>query len=175
MSLTLYDITVATYIRLTEAALQVMQKGREHYSQNAMDVNSISDERLCGDMAPYSFQINSIRHHSLGAIKGIKAGSFSPPPPLDNTDFAFLEDLLSQSLEELNAFTPDEINALSGKDVMFSMGDFKIPFDTEGFLMSFSLPNFYFHTTTAYDILRMKGVPLSKRDFTGANARPMGI
>jgi hypothetical protein len=47
------------------------------------------------------------------------------------------------------------------------MGDFKIPFVAEGFLMSFSLPNLYFHSATTYDILRMKGVPLGKRDFMG--------
>ena len=49
----------------------------------------------------------------------------------------------------------------------FFLGDHKLPFTTEGFLMSFSLPNFYFHATTAYDILRTNGVPLGKRDFMG--------
>jgi hypothetical protein len=51
--------------------------------------------------------------------------------------------------------------------MIFQLRDFKIPFTAEGFIMSFSLPNFYFHATTTYDILRMKGVPLGKRDFMG--------
>ena len=51
--------------------------------------------------------------------------------------------------------------------MLFAIGDFKVPFTAEKFLMSFSLPNFYFHATTAYDILRSKGVPLGKRDFMG--------
>ena len=59
------------------------------------------------------------------------------------------------------------MNALEGKDVTFQFKDFKLPFTAENFLLSFSLPNFYFHATTAYDILRHKGVPLGKRDFTG--------
>ena len=50
---------------------------------------------------------------------------------------------------------------------MFQAGERKLPFTAEGFLMSFSLPNFYFHATTAYGILRHKGVPLGKRDFMG--------
>jgi len=54
-----------------------------------------------------------------------------------------------------------------GKDVIFALGDRKLPFTAEDFLMSFSLPNFYFHATTAYDILRTNGVPLGKRDFMG--------
>jgi hypothetical protein len=56
---------------------------------------------------------------------------------------------------------------MEGKDVVFEIGGRKMPFTAEGFLMSFSLPNFYFHAATAYDILRMKGVPLGKRDFMG--------
>ena len=59
------------------------------------------------------------------------------------------------------------MNDLEGKDVTFKIGEFKLPFTAEGFLMSFSLPNFYFHSATAYDILRNKGVPLGKRDFMG--------
>jgi hypothetical protein len=51
--------------------------------------------------------------------------------------------------------------------VTFQFRDFKLPFTAENFLLSFSLPNFHFHATTAYDILRMKGVPLGKPDYMG--------
>ena len=63
--------------------------------------------------------------------------------------------------------TPADVNALDGKDIIFQIRDTKMPFTAENFLLSFSLPNFYFHATTAYDILRTKGVPLGKRDFLG--------
>jgi hypothetical protein len=49
----------------------------------------------------------------------------------------------------------------------FQMRDFRMPFTAEDFLLSFSQPNFYFHAATAYDILRMKGVAVGKRDFMG--------
>ena len=68
----------------------------------------------------------------------------------------------------LLALTPDEVNALEGKKVVFRMPNFEIPFTAEGFLMSFSLPNLHFHATTAYDILRANGAPLGKRDYLGA-------
>ncbi len=61
----------------------------------------------------------------------------------------------------------EDINGLSGKPMKFKMGDFEIPFVAENFVMSFSLPNFYFHATTTYDMLRMAGVPLGKRDYMG--------
>ena len=68
---------------------------------------------------------------------------------------------------KLEALKPDDVNALEGKDVAFQFGETKIPFVAETFLLSFSLPNFHFHATTAYDILRSRGVPIGKRDYMG--------
>ena len=62
---------------------------------------------------------------------------------------------------------PETINALAGKTVIFKLGANEMPFTAENFALSFSLPNFYFHATTAYDILRMKGVEIGKMDFLG--------
>jgi hypothetical protein len=74
---------------------------------------------------------------------------------------------VSGAREALQKLNPAEVNALEGRDVVFKFRSFEMPFTVENFLMSFSLPNFYFHATTAYDILRNKGVPLGKRDFMG--------
>jgi hypothetical protein len=82
-------------------------------------------------------------------------------------DYSELQKLVSEAREGLKKLSREEVDALQGKDVTFQMGDFKMPFAAEGFLMSFSIPNLFFHATTAYDILRMKGVPLGKRDFMG--------
>jgi hypothetical protein len=70
-------------------------------------------------------------------------------------------------VEGLKRLTAEEVNALEGRDMAFQFRDRNIPFTAETFVLSFSLPNFYFHATTAYDILRNKGVPLGKRDFMG--------
>ena len=78
--------------------------------------------------------------------------------------FFFSNEAIAKQIEIM---TKDEINALSGKAMLFKMGDFELPFTAEDFVQSFSLPNFYFHVTTAYDILRMKGAPLGKLDFLG--------
>jgi hypothetical protein len=75
--------------------------------------------------------------------------------------------LVTDARNELSVLTPETVNALVGGDVTFRLGDRALPFTTEGFLMSFSLPNFFFHAATAYDILRHKGAPLGRRDFMG--------
>ncbi|MEQ1784974.1 MAG: DUF1993 family protein, partial [Hyphomonadaceae bacterium] len=59
-------------------------------------------------------------------------------------------------------------NALEDKDVIFNLGEMQLPFTGEGFLLTFSLANMHFHATTAYDIFRMKGAPLGKKDYLGS-------
>ncbi len=168
MSFSIYDATVQGYIRTLTAISGVMAKGREFYEANGLDVDTIPKEKLCGDMLPFSFQINSIRHHSIEAIEGVQSGIFTIPTSLEKEDYASLEALVARTINELKALSTDEVNSLGGKDVTFVLGEMKIPFVAEGFLLSFSIPNFHFHATTTYDILRMKGVPIGKRDYLGA-------
>ena len=167
MGLTLYDAFIPTFIRTTEAVAGVLKKGRDFYTENGLDLETLPSTALCGDMLPLSFQINSVRHQSINAVECVKSGVFSPPGPLEKTDYASLEQHIQTTIADLKALTPDEVNALEGKDMMFVMGELKIPFEATGFLSSFATPNFFFHATTTYDILRMKGVPLSKQDFLG--------
>ena len=80
-----------------------------------------------------------------------------------------LDDYLTgETLDALKAMSPDDVNGLAGGTLLFKIGGNEIPFTAENFALSFSLPNFYFHAPTAYDILRSKGDPLGKRDFLGA-------
>jgi len=93
---------------------------------------------------------------------------FGPPGGMGgDLDYAGLQKLVADARDELAALSPDEVNALEGRDVVFQIGERKLPFTAEGFLLSFSTPNLHFHATTAYDILRGKGVPLGKRDYMG--------
>ena len=78
-----------------------------------------------------------------------------------------IEALLEKALQDLASVDADALNGCQGKDVIFKIGPREMPFTAEGFLLSFSKPNAYFHATTAYNILRMQGVPLGKRDYMG--------
>jgi hypothetical protein len=131
------------------------------------DPHQVVETRLYPDMLPFRFQIQSVAHHSVGAIEGVTSGVFRPPSNLPNSDYAGLQALIASARETLEKKAPETINALEGTDVLFEIRNTKLPFTAAGFLLSFSLPNFYFHATTAYDILRTKGVPLGKRDFMG--------
>ena len=168
MSISLYDATVATYDQTLGGVAGFLDRGLSHCQENNIDPADLVGARLFDNMLPLSFQIVSVNHHSIGAIEGAKAGAFGPPKRAMPEDYSGLQKLVAETRDALKALSPDEVNGLDGKDVTFSVGDFKIPFTAEKFLLSFSLPNFYFHAATAYDILRSRGVPLGKRDFMGA-------
>lgn len=169
MTISLYDATVASFLQTVGAVAGFLDRGSAHCVDNGMSPNDLVETRLFGDMLPFKFQIWSVAHHSVGAIEGVKKGLSGPPADMPATlDYASLQGKIAETLAALKAYTPAEVNALAGKDVTFALRDFKLPFTAEGFLLSFALPNFHFHATTAYDILRMKGVPLGKRDYLGA-------
>ena len=167
MAISLYDLSVANYLQTLGGVVGFLQKGLDHFTANGVDLDEIVETRLIPDMLPFRFQLQSVAHHSLGAIEGVKKGLFQPPPQAPAYDYAGLQKLVGDARQALQRVTPSEVNVLEGKDVIFQLRDFKMPFTAEGFLLSFSLPNFYFHATTAYDILRMKGAPIGKRDYMG--------
>ena len=167
MAFSLYDASVANYLQTLGAVSGFLDRSLTYFREHNVDPETIVEARLAADMLPLRFQIVSVAHHSRGAIEGVQQGVFNPPSTKVAYDFAGLQGLVAETREALSALTPEAVNALGGRDLVFHLGERKLPFTAEGFLMSFSLPNFYFHATTAYDILRTNGVPLGKRDFIG--------
>jgi hypothetical protein len=167
MSASLYDLVMPNFLQTIGAVEGFLAKGAAHFKEKGGDPNQVVESRLFEDMLPFAFQVRAVVHHSLGAIRGVQAGQFGPPSGSPINDYAGLQKLVTDAKNELQQIKPEEVNACSGKDVTFSIRDTKLPFTAEGFLQSFSMPNFYFHATTAYDILRNKGVPVGKRDFMG--------
>ncbi len=167
MAISFYDISVATYLQTLGAVAGFLDKGAEHFRTGGTALDEIVETRLHPDMAPFRFQCVSVAHHSLGAVKGVQVGAFRPPAPVGDLDYAALQKLVASARDELAGLSRADIDALEGREVVFEIGDRKLPFAARDFILSFSLPNFFFHATTAYDILRMKGVPVGKRDFMG--------
>jgi len=167
MTISLYDLTVGTYEQTLGGVAGFLDRGLAHCQDQGVDPAELVATRLFEDMAPLSFQIASVWHHSIGAIEGAKTGLFGPPSMTMPADYPALQKVVADARAALAALKPEDVNALAGGDVTFAFGEFKLPFTTENFFLSFSLTNFYFHATTAYDILRSKGVPLGKRDFMG--------
>jgi hypothetical protein len=167
MTISLSNISIKTYLQLLPAASNIMQKAKAHFEEEGTNLQEIVDMRLYEDMATFSFQVFSIAHHSLGAINALKDGEFGPPNMPSGLDFESLHNMIKDAEAQLLEVSCDDIDKLLDGQVIFKMGDIRWPFTNEDFILSFSLPNFYFHLTTMYDMLRVKGLPLGKMDFVG--------
>ena len=167
MAISLYDVSVSSFLQVLSGVSGFLDKGLAHCQENGVDPESIVATRLIETMLPFRFQVISVAHHSLGAIEGAQAGVFRPPTQVEPLDYAGLQALVAEARDGLKALTTDAVNALEGREMFFEMGELRMPFTVEGFLMSFSLPNLHFHAPTAYDILRGQGVRLGKRAYLG--------
>ena len=171
MTTPIYKSTIGVMIRQAEALVGIMKAGREHLGDGA---NAFINEKLIEDMLPFSFQIRAVCHQSMGGIHSMRSGQAGPPPDMSISSYAQLETLLTDTIAELKTIDPAELDTLLDKDLIFVLGDFKLPFKGLGFLTSFLVPNFFFHMTTAYNLLRQKGVPIGKREYLGAMDMNMG-
>jgi hypothetical protein len=167
MAVSLHDISVGSYLQVLGGVAKFLDKGAAFLDEKGIDPQEIVAMSLHPDMRPFQFQLKSVAHHSAGAIRGIREGLFSPPPTTPDLDYAGLISLVRDAESELRTQSREEIDAMAGKQVVFRLSRGDIPFTAENFVLSFSLPNLYFHATTAYDLLRMKGAPLGKLDYLG--------
>ncbi len=167
MAIPLYDVSVASFLQVLGAVSGFLDKGESHCQEKGIELNDIVEMRLYPDMLPFRFQILSVAHHSKGAMDGVQSGVFMPPTGVAEQDYAALQKIVADAHTALQTLTRAAVDALQGKEVVFKLGERSLPFTAEDFLMSFSLPNLHFHASTAYDMLRMQGVPLGKRDYLG--------
>ena len=167
MALSFYDVSVASFLQTIDATAGFLDKAGAYFVKQGIDLEEVVETSLHPDMKPFRFQIRSVAHHSVGALEGLRSGSFSPPTPAPPYTYVQLQGMMADAHEAPTRVKPEEVEALLGRDVVFSAPGRHIPFKAENFILMFSLPNLHFHAATAYDILRQKGVPLEKRDFLG--------
>lgn len=167
MALTLHAATIPSFLQILASVSRLVGKAESYCLEHQLAPSELLEARLALDMLPFAYQVKSTAVHSIGAIEGVRNGVFRPDMTPLPASFAELRACVSETMTRLEGLQVDEIESFIGRPMRFEFGDGGIDFNAEDFLLSFSQPNFYFHATTAYDILRMKGVAIGKRDFTG--------
>jgi hypothetical protein len=167
MPISLYDLSVPTFLQTVRAIGGVLDCAAAHFEATGADPDAFVHARLYDDMAPFHFQIEAAWHHAVWGVEALITGAFTPPALVGPVPFADLQAMIARGEAALEAFVPDEINRCAGKDLDLQIGPRRLAFTAESFILSFSLPNFHFHAVTAYDILRSRGVPIGKRDYEG--------
>jgi len=167
MPISLHTATVGSFLQTLPSVAGLVVKAEEHCMASGQPAEALTDCRLADDMWPFAKQVMCAVQHSAGAIVGVRAGVVNPdisPPPLD---FASLHKAVASGIALLEAVDPAEIEGMIGRDMRFEFGQRRMDFTVEDFLLTFSLPNFYFHAATAYGVLRSKGLAIGKMDFLG--------
>lgn len=167
MPLSLHAAYVPSALQMLGTARHLVDKAEKWCTENGNDGNEMIGARIIDDMLPWCYQVKCVAEHTQGSIEGVRKGVYSPdlnPPP---TSFDALREKLAGAVQAMQALTEEEMEGFIGQPMRFEFKDRGMDFTAEDFLLSFSQPNFYFHCATAYDILRMKGVPVGKMDFMG--------
>lgn len=181
MTISLYDLSVPTFLQTTRALRHVLDRAARHCADIGTDPDDFVEARLCKDMAPFHFQIEALKNHAVWGLEAVKTGVFAPPPLVGAVPFADLQVTIDQAIAALEALTPDEVNSWSGKAFNIEIfrpldpgsastsqwGPQTLALTPETYLLTYTLPNFYFHVVTAYSILRTRRVPIGKGDYEG--------
>ncbi|PLK26916.1 DUF1993 family protein [Novosphingobium sp. TH158] len=168
MQLSLYQATVPSFLQILRPVAGLVEKAREHCKAQGGEEAALCDARLAPDMWPFAKQVMAAVQHSAGAIEGAKRGETGPDMSAPPTSFDALAAAVAGAIAALEKVTPEEVDGIAANDTCFRFGERIMPFTVEDYLLSFALPNFYFHASMAYAVLRNQGVQVGKADFLGA-------
>jgi uncharacterized protein len=160
MSLSLYDATIPVFVR----GLRNLSFFLDKAEASGADVKALSDARLYEDMHPLNRQIHLASDAAKSGAARL-AGVAPPSFPDVEVTFPELRERIAKTIAFLEGIKPEQLNGREDATVELPLPGRTMTFTGKDFLLNFSLPNFLFHVTTAYAILRSQGVPLGKMDF----------
>jgi len=166
MAISMYQASVPTLIRMLNNLSAILEKAAAHAEARKIDPAVLTNSRLYPDMLPLARQIHIATDQAKGC--GARLAGVEPPKFEDKeTTFTELIARIEKTISFLRELKPEQIDGSEKKTITLQVRGSTLTFEGMTFLLSFALPNFYFHVTTAYDILRHCGVELGKRDFLG--------
>lgn len=166
MSLSMYQASVPGFIRTLENLSLILDKAAAHAAAKKIDPAIFTSARLAPDMFPLTRQIQIATDGVKGAaarLAGVEVPSFADT----ETTFPELKERIAKTITFLKSVTAAQIDGSEEKDIELKYGENVRKFVGQPYLMNFVIPNFYFHTSIAYAILRHHGVELGKMDFLG--------
>lgn len=171
MALTLHAATAPAWLQVITATLGLVDKAEAWCKENGEDESAILGARLAEGMWSFDWQINAVWMHSAHALSAAENGKFEPHFSDIPDSFAACRKKLESAQAAVSSAQPDALEAFADNNLDFVFGgEVRMSFTVQNFLLSFSNPNFYFHAAAAYDILRMKGLEIGKRDYLGVPA-----
>jgi hypothetical protein len=164
MSISMHQASVPVFLHGLGTLTHILRKGEAHARETGADPVSYVEARLAPDMLTLAGQIQRASDTSKLALERI-SGVTAPKMEDNETSFAELYARIERTATFIGSFSDAQLQGSESKTIELKLRGFTPVFTGASYLMTFALPNFFFHVTTAYDILRHKGVPLAKLDY----------
>ena len=164
--MSLHAVVVPAFLQTLKALSGVLAKAEAHCEAKKIAPEALLTARLFPDMYPLTRQVQAACDGAAKCCARL-AGADVPVYPDEEKSFAELQKRIETVSNYLKGFTEQQFEGAATRDISMPAGPRTLNFKGAQFLASFALPNFYFHATTAYDILRHNGIELGKRDFLG--------
>ena len=167
MAISMYQASVPQFVKMLTNLSNILKKGEEFAGTKGIDSAALVEGCLAPDMFPLSKQVqiacDQVKN-GMARLAGVE-----PPKFEDNeTTFAQLQDRIAKTIAFANSLKPAQVDGTEAKEIKFSIKEWNFEFVGEQYLLTWIMPNFYFHVTTAYDILRHNGVEIGKSDYLGS-------
>jgi uncharacterized protein len=167
MSLSMHQISLPVFQGKLKSLAAILDKAEAFAAARKIEPEVLLNARLAPDMFPLKRQVQLASDFAKGAGARL-SGQDIPKWEDAETSFADLKARLAKTIDYLGAFTPAQIDGSEGRDIALTIAKQPVTLKGQAFLLNYAFPHFFFHVTTAYDILRHNGVEIGKRDYMGA-------
>lgn len=166
MAVSMYQVSVPVFTRMLSNLIAILEKAESHCTQRKIDPAALIGFRFYPDMYPFSKQIQ-IATDAAKNGSAYLAGAEPPRTESVERTFADLIDRVKKTIDYVNGFSPEQIDGSEEREISIRRGETTLTYKGQEYLLNRVLPNFFFHITTAYDMLRHNGVELGKKDYLG--------
>ncbi|PQE30229.1 Helix-turn-helix-domain containing type protein [Rutstroemia sp. NJR-2017a WRK4] len=163
MSLSLYAVTIPSFIKNLKVLSHLLNKGLNHVSN---DESKLINARLIDDMGDLIYQVQRLSDTAKGVAVRM-GGAENVVLTDDEKDFPALQTRIEKTISILEALAPTSMDNKEESEIVIKTSSGERKFTGRDYILGFAIPNFYFHFVTAYAILRKEGVPVGKGDYLG--------
>ena len=166
MTISMYQASVPRFVNILGNLSNILDKTQAHVDAKKLDSATLTTYRLFPDMLPMTKQVQIACDTAKGVVARL-AGVEIPAYEDNEKTLADLKARIAKTIAFIQTVTPGQIDGTEDKEIVIKRGEKETRYKGMQFLLGHALPNFYFHVTTAYNILRHNGVEIGKRDYLG--------
>ncbi len=167
MAIGMYSASVPIYQRQLGAISKVLEKASAWATAKKVDEAVLGATRMIPDMLPFTRQVQIACRFAEESAARLAGVEIPKPPEKAEKTMGELRARIAAVLSYIGNFKAEQIDGSEGREIILTIGGNPLKLTGEQYLLNFALPNFYFHCTTTYAILRQAGVEIGKRDFLG--------